>query len=307
MNRLGGAAFAELIDDACAQHSDVIPAESYTALDGADERLRAVTVLQQKAQSLEMALAAERTARSAAEAALRARDEFLSIAAHELRTPLTTLSGQAQMALRQLRRDGNLEPERGAQALQAITRQSDTLAQLVSRLLDVSRLDAGKLALERRPTDLALLTEQAVSGAQSRTDRHTITLTAPDSLEAWVDPLRLEQVLTNLLDNAIKYSPGVGTIDVVLTQPEPGVVELSVRDHGLGIPPERRRQIFERYAQAHNASHRSGLGLGLYISRQIVELHGGSIRAEFPADGGTRIVVRLPLAPDDSAASTVTS
>jgi len=120
----------------------------------------------------------------------------------------------------------------------------------------------------------------------------------PPSLEARVDALRLDQVLTNLLDNAVKFSPDGGAIAVGVAPLDDGAVELSVRDHGLGIPPERRDRIFERYYQAHAAGHRSGLGLGLHICRQIVELHGGDIRAEFPPGGGTRFVVRLPVNAD---------
>jgi len=108
--------------------------------------------------------------------------------------------------------------------------------------------------------------------------------------------LRLEQVLTNLLDNAVKYGPDGGPVEVVLVRVGSDTVELSVRDRGLGIPAEKREQLFERFYQAHANGNRGGLGLGLYICRQIVELHGGSIRAAFPPDGGTRFVVRLPLA-----------
>jgi signal transduction histidine kinase len=124
---------------------------------------------------------------------------------------------------------------------------------------------------------------------------HTITLAAPPSLEAEVDPLRLEQVLTNLLENAIKYSPEGGPIEVAVSRSADEALEIAVRDHGLGIPPEKRARIFERFYQAHGDGHRSGLGLGLYISCEIVELHGGGITVEFPPDGGSRFIVRLPL------------
>jgi signal transduction histidine kinase len=98
-----------------------------------------------------------------------------------------------------------------------------------------------------------------------------------------------------LLDNAVKYSPEGGQIDVVVAAADNEFAEISVRDNGLGIPPEKRGQIFERFYQAHSGAHRGGLGLGLYISRQIVEQHGGELAAEFPADGGTRFIVRFPL------------
>lgn len=296
MAGLSGSERAALLDDVCTTHSRVIPTERYTILPTENERLRAITALQQKAESLEAALEAERVAREAAEAALHIRDEFLSIAAHELRTPITTLSGRAQLALRLIERQGEPVPAQVAQALQVITNQSGKLSQLLNHLLDITRLDAGKLSLTRQPADLTALVTEVVNGARARTDRHSITLTAPTSLEASVDPLRLEQVLTNLLDNAIKYSPNGGPIEVVLAQGADRAVELSVRDHGLGIPVAKRGQIFERFYQAHGESHRSGLGLGLAICREIVALHGGEIRAEFPDDGGTRFVVRLPVA-----------
>jgi excisionase family DNA binding protein len=317
MDELVGEAHTERLTEICSEHSRLIPAESYTALPRHDERLQAITVLQQRARSLEaeialrkqaeerlrIALESERAARQTAETALRTRDEFLSIASHELRTPLTSLSAQAQLALRRLARDGQLEPDRIEQALRLITGQSEKLSRLLSQLLDVSRLEADKLTLECERTNLTVLVEQALAGARAQTALHTISLEAPESLEAEFDPLRLEQVVTNLLDNAIKYSPEGGPIEVVLSRATPAEVVLSVRDYGLGIPPEKRGQIFERFYQAHANGHGSGMGLGLYISRQIVELHGGEIRAEFPADGGTRFVVRLPIALDEPAAA----
>src|SRR5581483_5747666 len=301
IDRLGGEAPIELLGRVCAAHSSVVPAESYTTLPTPDERLRAIAVLQEKASRLEAeiaerkqaeerlqaALASERAAREAAEAALRLRDEFLSIAAHELKTPLTSLSGQVQFLWRRVERQGQLDPVRLLETLQVIARQSSKLSLLLGHLLDVSRLESGKLSLERQPTDLSALIAQAVATADTGSEQHPITLHAPASLEAQVDPLRLEQVVINLLDNAVKYSPDGGPIEVVLAQPTSTLVELSVRDRGLGIPPEQRGAIFERYYQAHASGHRSGLGLGLYVSRQIVEQHGGEIHVDFPADGGT--------------------
>ncbi len=240
-------------------------------------------------------LARERQSRGEAEAALRLRDEFLSIASHELRTPLATLNGYAQLALRRLARDGQFDPARVVEALQAITSQADKLNSLLNQLLDISRLELGKLALEPRRTDVVALVEQVVVGARARDGAHTIALTGLQSQEAQVDPLRLEQVLTNLLDNAMKYSPEGGPIEVVVSRTADHALDISIRDHGLGIPPEKRARIFERFYQAHGNGHKSGMGLGLYVSRDIVELHGGEITAEFPADGGSRFVVRLPL------------
>jgi signal transduction histidine kinase len=219
----------------------------------------------------------------------------MSIASHELRTPITILGAQAQLSLRRLARNDGLDRERVEQALRSVEGQAAKLSRLVNELLDVSRLDAGRLVLAPRSTDLVRLADEVVSAAQGLTDRHTIRLVAPDSLEIEVDPLRLEQVLTNLVDNAIKYSPDGGAVEVVVSQPTPSTLELSVRDRGLGVPEEKRDHIFERFFQAHENGYRSGMGLGLYVSRHIVELHDGHIHAEFPPDGGTRMVVRLPL------------
>jgi excisionase family DNA binding protein len=307
--QLGGDGLAGMLGDICAEHSRVIPAESYTRLAATDDRLRAIAVLQQKALSLQAeisereqteerlraALLAERDARAAAEAALRMRDEFLSIAAHELRTPITSLRGYAQLAQRRLERDGQVAPERVVPALEAVSGQAGKLSRLVDQLLDISRLEAGKLVLQTHPADLTMLVAQVVSSARTWSDQHEIVLSAPNSLLAEVDPLRLEQVLTNLLDNAIKYSPDGGRIEVTLLRLG-ATAELSVRDFGLGIPPEQRERIFDRFYQAHANGYLSGMGLGLHIAREIVELHGGTIRAEFPPDGGTRLVVTLPIA-----------
>jgi signal transduction histidine kinase len=133
------------------------------------------------------------------------------------------------------------------------------------------------------------------AAARVQTEQHTVSVEAPPSVPAWVDPLRLEQVLTNLVGNAIKYSPQGGPIALTLAvDPGGATVRLAVRDWGLGIPTERRAHIFECFYQAHADHHRSGLGLGLYISQEIVALHGGRLEAEFPEDGGSRFIVTLP-------------
>jgi signal transduction histidine kinase len=235
-----------------------------------------------------------------AQAALRVRDEFLSVAAHELNTPVAGVRGFAQLLLRQYAQADVLESARVRHALQAIDRQSDRLARLVSHLLDVSRLEAGKLALELKVTDLTRLVEEVADDAQTRTATHALRVAVPGQVLAVVDPLRLEQVLTNLVDNAIKYSPRGGTIDLELSTPDSDTLQLAVRDRGVGIPPESQPRIFDRFYQADPVlQHSSGMGLGLYISHQIVELHGGRIEVEAPPDGGTRVIVRLPVNPDD--------
>ena len=170
--------------------------------------------------------------------------------------------------------------------------QADRLSRLGTQLLDTSRIKAGRLALQPEPTDLAELVRE-VAGATLQP--RTIVVQAPDRLVAEVDPLRLEQVVRNLIDNAIKYSPEDSPIEVSIAQPTADCARIAVRDHGIGVPPEHRASIFEPFYRAHPDGQTSGMGLGLHISRQIVELHGGRIAAEFPSDGGTRLVVTLPL------------
>lgn len=304
---------AELLGNVCREHSSVIPTESYTALSTSDDRLRAVTMLQQKAMWLEaeiaerkrteerlrVALESERIAHQNTEAALGLRDEFLSIAAHELKTPLTSLSGYTQLLLRDVRRERALEPERLLTGLELITRGVNRLHDLLNQLLDVERLENGKLILDTTRTNLASLMERVVTDVRVYNADRVITFNAPASLDAQVDPIRLEQVLANLLDNAIKYSPDGGPVEVALSGDGELRVEISVRDYGPGVAPDKRQQIFERFYQAHSPDQKSGWGLGLYICRQIVEMHGGEIRAEFPSDGGTCIIVSLPVEPTE--------
>ena len=238
-------------------------------------------------------LARERCARAAAEAAVGLRDEFLSIAAHELKTPLTSVRASAAMLARAVDRDRVLDPAVLRRAVERVGRQSEKMGQLVTQLLDLSRIEAGQLALAPEPTDLVPLFEEAVAAVQATAPDHALRLRAPARLAAVVDPLRVEQVLVNLLGNAVKYSPA-GPVDVDLAAPAPDAVRVAVRDRGPGVPPALRGRLFQRYARGHGEEHRSGMGLGLYVSRRIVELHAGTIRHEAPPDGGSRFVVDLP-------------
>lgn len=236
----------------------------------------------------------ERTAALVREqAAVRTRDEFLSVAAHELKTPVTSLLLAAQLLTRRLSQ-GTPRSDDLRQPVSMISQQARKLARMIDQLLDISRLEAGRMALECAPVDLAQLIEETVAGPRLRSGRHQIVVEAPEPVQAIVDPLRIEQVLANLLDNAIKYSPDGGRITVALIPPTGGLVRISVRDPGLGIAPEHRAGIFDRFYQAHSASRQSGMGLGLYISQQIAELHGGRITVEFPPEGGSIFHLHLP-------------
>jgi PAS domain S-box-containing protein len=233
-----------------------------------------------------------------ARAAVSIRDEFLSVAAHELKTPMTSLRGYAQLLAREFEKGQVANAERARRAAVTIQVQSDKLARLVSQLLDVSRIQSGKLAVERKLSDASELVRDSVQAVRGQLKEHTLVARLPTELWVTIDPLRIEQVVTNLIDNAIKYSPEGGQIDLALRRDvDEQSIEFSVRDRGVGVPVEHRAHIFDRFYQAHAGgalTSMAGMGLGLYISRQIVELHGGTIRAEFPDDGGTRIVVTLP-------------
>lgn len=227
---------------------------------------------------------------STAEAAVRMRDEFLSVAAHELKTPMTSAKMAAQLLKRSLA--GVELTDAQQRSIETVDRQITKLGRLVVQLLDTVRLQAGSLALQVEDVDIAALVREAVEEARALSARHEIAVDAPESLHADIDPLRVEQVVLNLLDNAVKFMPGGGRIDVTVRKSMTTVV-LSVRDRGLGVAPEHRTRLFDRFYQAH--PDRSGMGLGLYIARQIVERHGGTIYAESPPDGGTRFVISLPI------------
>jgi signal transduction histidine kinase len=299
MSLFGRAGDSELFAKVCATHSHVIPAESYTSLSGEDERLRAITILQQKAQSLE----AEIEERTRAQERLREtndelrkavedRDEFLSVAAHELKTPVTVLRSFAQLLLRDIRRNGASTPERTESALRAIEVQTGKLAHLITRLLDTAQIEAGKLRIEPVATDLVALV-QSVLAQQQDGSGHAFVFDGPEQVEAMIDPVRFEQVITNLLDNAVKFSPQGGTVTVELRRDNSGI-RLSVTDQGVGISPDQREAVFGRFHQAHDAHHLSGMGLGLYIAREIVELHGGCVHVEECEHPGSSFVVILP-------------
>jgi signal transduction histidine kinase len=246
---------------------------------------------------------AERTA--ALQAALQIRDEFLAVAAHELKTPITSLRINAQLILRRLQRGEEQQSNWLGERVGVIERQADRLTRLINQVLDVARLDQRKLAIDRAPVDIVALAAGQVALMQARTAQHTITLAGEAHVLAEIDSGGIEQVISNLLDNAIKYSPDGGEILVTIQVDDRDQVSLAVRDHGVGIPADKRDAIFERFYQAHADDHRSGLGLGLYICAQIVALHDGNISVEFPNDGGTQFVVTLPIQARTSAAGTL--
>ncbi|MCK9486332.1 MAG: ATP-binding protein [Dehalococcoidia bacterium] len=245
---------------------------------------------------------AERDARAqvlAAQESAHVRNEFIAVAAHELKTPLTSIRMAAQMAARRL---AGSDPGTHT-LLEQVVAQAGRLNRLIAGLLDASRMDMGRLEMLPEQTDVSAIVRDVVASTR-RTSEREIALQERGQVVATVDPLRFEQVVMNLVDNAVKYSPAPQPVAVELAcEDDDGFgFRLSVRDHGIGIPPGLRQQVFERYFQGHSENRQSGLGLGLYITREIVLAHGGSIEAESPADGGSLFTVRMPMAFPDPAA-----
>jgi signal transduction histidine kinase len=184
------------------------------------------------------------------------------------------------------------DPERLRHWIKNIDLASARLAHLVNELLDISRIQAGRLVIEPEPANVSDLVANVAGRIQANAPQHEIRTHVQPEVDGIVDPLRIEQVVTNLLDNAVRYSPEGGPIDLELEATDAHTVRIVVTDRGIGIAPEHRDHIFEAFYQA--TPGQAGLGLGLHISRQIVELHGGRIAAEHPSEGGTRFVIQLP-------------
>ncbi|HEU5318502.1 MAG TPA: GAF domain-containing sensor histidine kinase [Chloroflexota bacterium] len=249
----------------------------------------------------------------AVEMASRAKDDFLSIASHELRTPLTPLKGQIQILLRLIDRSREksqpLDVDRLVRTLTSMDRQVTRLADLVNDLLDVSRIRTGQLALRLAETDLVELAATVLERFEAAPGQTLCLVREVDSLVGQWDAARLEQVITNLVSNSIKYGTpaalgkGEITVSVGLAQGRDGWARLSVRDRGVGFAPGQTERLFAPFQRLHAnpAEQFGGLGLGLYISRDIVERHGGLIWAESPGPGeGATFHVLLPLRPHET-------
>jgi PAS domain S-box-containing protein len=257
--------------------------------------IRDVTERKQVEAEREALLASEQKARHEAETANRTKDEFLATLSHELRTPLTAILGWTRMIS-----DNRLSEEDKAQGLEIIQRNALLQAQLVEDILDVSRIVTGKLRMEVRPVELSSVIEGAVESvlpaAQAKEIRLQRVLDSGTSLVSG-DPDRLQQVVWNLLMNAIKFTPKGGRVQVRLERVN-SHIEIIVADTGTGINPEMLPHVFERFRQADQSSTRSygGLGLGLAIVRHLVESHGGTVEADSLGQGqGATFTVKLPL------------
>jgi signal transduction histidine kinase len=233
----------------------------------------------------------------------RMKDEFLATFSHELRTPLNAVLGYARML-----QSGAIATEKVSQALDVIDRNATALAQIVEDVLDVSRIVLGKARLRVQPTDVTAVVEDAVATVKPAADAkglHVKCSLGDGTATVAGDHSRLQQVVWNLLTNAVKFTPRGGTVDIRVEQHESHVT-IVVSDTGIGFSPSFRPHLFERFRQAESGTTRphGGLGLGLSIAHHIVEMHGGTIEAESAGDGqGATFSVVLPLSRVSAAAA----
>ncbi|GAB4384465.1 MAG: chemotaxis protein CheB [Elainellaceae cyanobacterium] len=261
------------------------------AIEDITERKRLGTELTQS-------LAQAQSARSAAESATRVKDEFLSMVSHELRTPLSAILGWVQL----LRNQG-LSMDKATQALEIIERSAKTQSQLIEDLLNISQIASGQLRLNMRPMQLAPMIAAAIDGVRVSAEAKQVQLISsldPTAGLIMGDAMRLQQVTWNLLTNAIKFTPSGGQVTITLDNLN-AQAQITVKDTGRGIRANCLPYVFDRFWQAESARTRSnpGLGLGLAIVRNLVELHGGTVEAESLGEGqGATFTVRLPLQPN---------
>jgi PAS domain S-box-containing protein len=259
------------------------------------ERKRTEALEAERAQREEL-LEAERGARIAAQQAARLKDEFIATLSHELRTPLNSILGWTQI----LRRPGHHTPDDYERGMEVIDRNARAQVQLIDDLLDLSRIMAGRLRLDVQTISLIDVVIQAIESLEPTARLKAIRLEKIlDPIDDIVsgDPGRLQQVIWNLLSNAIKFTPKGGRVQVLLQRVN-SHIELSVSDNGIGIPPEFLPHVFDRFSQKDSSIGRKygGLGLGLAITKQLVELHGGSVRVQSAGEGkGATFIVKLPL------------
>ncbi|MTV25606.1 PAS domain-containing sensor histidine kinase [Nitriliruptoraceae bacterium ZYF776] len=223
------------------------------------------------------------------------RGDVVATVSHEIRSPLTSVKGFTRTLLSKWDR---FSDEQKRAMLETVDADADRVTRLLTDLLDVSRIDAGRVQLHRTPLDLGWLVGSVVDKARHRDvgEGRDLVVDVPDEVpKVRADADKVEQVLTNLVENALRYAPGSQV--VVSVRPVDGErVHLAVRDHGPGIPADQHRQVFQKFGRGRG-TRRAGTGLGLYITRGLVEAHGGHVRLEPPADGGTCVVVDLPVDP----------
>ena len=262
---------------------------------GASKISRDITERKRAANEKEQLLDAERAARTEAERVSLMKDEFLATLSHELRTPLSAILGWSQLLA-----SGQMDAKEVKEGLETIERNARLQTQLIEDLLDMNRIVSGKVRLDVQRTDLADVVEAAVNSIRPAVEAkgiHLRKIIDPVAGPVAGDPGRLQQIVWNLLSNAVKFTPKGGKIEVLVERVN-SHLEITVSDSGLGIKPEFLPHVFERFRQADASTTRrfGGLGLGLSIVKQLVELHGGNVRANSAGEGlGAAFIVSLPL------------
>lgn len=262
---------------------------------GASKVARDISDRKRRESERQQLIAQEQAARKSAEEANRLKDDFLATVSHELRNPLHAIVGWAELL-----RAGRLDQKMATRAIEAIASAAHAQAQIISDLLDVSRIISGRLRLDVRPLQLIEVMDNAVNAIRPALDAKQIRLQQildPNASPMSGDPDRLQQIFWNLLSNAAKFTPKGGWIRL-LSQRINSHIEIIVSDNGIGIEPEFLPFVFDRFRQGESGTSRqaAGLGLGLAIVRHLVELHGGSVRADSKGEGeGASFTIKLPI------------
>jgi signal transduction histidine kinase/ActR/RegA family two-component response regulator len=305
LNGFSGVLGASHLNRVCGEHSEIIPAESYTSLATADARMRIIIDLQRKARLLESEMAVRRAVEEElrrkvadlAEADKR-KNEFLAMLGHELRNPLSAVANAIATA--------HLNDNHRDRALDIARRQTGQLTRLVDDLLDIARIKQGRIALRKEVVNFASLIDRALEETRPIADAHRTEVAfsmAPETLSINVaaDPARLQQVLSNLIHNAIKFSQPGNRVEMELLR-RGDAATVRIRDWGIGIAPEMLPRVFDLFAQGDVLADRvyGGLGMGLTLVRQLVELHGGRVEAHSGGLGkGSEFVVSFPIVKTD--------
>lgn len=300
-----GMAFHQI----CHSHTHVIPSEQVMQIKNADEQLRIIAMLQQQSralhkqtQDLEAEIQKKNEAEKALQHTLHLRDEFLSIAAHEMKTPLTSLRLQIQILQKNL--GGEFNPALLDKVRSSVDRsdyQAKRLTNLIDQLLDLARIRLGKLKLEFAPMELCEVTDKVFSNLKQETimgdnkwfEKNSITFSYDGPVLGNWDKTRIKQIISNLLTNAVKYGDNQ-PINVHITSTDKEAI-IAIQDHGIGIDKDLQHKIFQRFERATNPNYYAGMGLGLYIVRELVEAHHGSVTVKSILGEGSLFKVTLPL------------
>lgn len=294
MSSFDGNVHAEAFSAICGHHGMVFPAESYALLESQDARLRAIAQLQQKAKSLEAEIARCKLLE-------KQKDELIGIISHELKTPVTSVKGYTQILQKRFRKADDLN---SAELVKKMDFQLNKLIGLIAELLDATKIDGGKLRFRQEYFDFNELVLEIVEQVQFIADRHQIVTELGETRPVFADRERIGQVISNFVSNAVKYSPPATEI-TVKTRPDQANLTLWVQDSGIGIPQEAQARIFERFYRVGGEGRETypGLGLGLYLSAEIINRHNGRIWFDSEKGKGSKFAFSIPLQPADVSAA----